>query len=518
MRDLRMFAWIGDTKYPYPTDEEIGEIARAGYTVIQMHRLGTPGEPRPPAGELERVIKTVHRHGMLFLWTENADLMYNSAPGVQEMKSRGNFNLWQGFNYGGRYTASMDPYCDLIATCLASPNGLAEYRLATYENMFQRFEVDGIYLDDNLAYENCTLWNEHKHPQRVYDCLIELHEMNWRRREYLRQQCPHAVIVSHNTKALVLPVICDFDAVLYGEGYSFDSLTNYWNYYRMADAIPAQGMIWPGGEDPVRCPAALAYNYELLTGGGQYCQIDWRWFTNKFSYGKGVMAEEATLSRFYNLAQQYFGFYESKPLCFADSKGLLSTTTPLTHATLYHNTVWDEQLVVVANMSREHRKTSLQLGDLRALGISADADYALLNIGDNLAKALKGGKLNAAFSEIDIPAERLQLFLIKPIDAAAPYHLWGGKRLSSVWQPQERTLKLKLHGPDGLEETVLFGCSAGAVEEVTVNGMRKPFAFDPTQGLIHGAVKFGPEPLEIEVRASSDGNKLPLGATQSERK
>ena len=88
MHDLRMFAWIGDAKYPYATDQEIAEVAQAGYTLFQMHRLGTPGEPRPPAGELERVIKKVHESGMLFLWTENADLMYDSAPGVQEMKAR----------------------------------------------------------------------------------------------------------------------------------------------------------------------------------------------------------------------------------------------------------------------------------------------------------------------------------------------------------------------------------------------------------------------------------------------
>ena len=63
LHDLRMFIWIGDAKNPYPTDREIVDAARLGYTLFQMHRLGTPGEPRPPQGELQRVLETVHRFG-----------------------------------------------------------------------------------------------------------------------------------------------------------------------------------------------------------------------------------------------------------------------------------------------------------------------------------------------------------------------------------------------------------------------------------------------------------------------
>ena len=86
-----------------------------------MHRVGTPGKPRPPASELDRVIAKVHEAGMLFIWTANADLMYANSKGVTDMKSDGKWSLWQGFNYGGRYQAGMDPYCNLLATCLASP-------------------------------------------------------------------------------------------------------------------------------------------------------------------------------------------------------------------------------------------------------------------------------------------------------------------------------------------------------------------------------------------------------------
>ena len=96
--DLRMFTWIGDAKYPYPTDEEIDQVARLGFTLFQMHRAGTPGEPRPPAGEIERVAKKVHETGMLLLWEENPDLLYANAPGVKEAQGRGQMVALAGFS------------------------------------------------------------------------------------------------------------------------------------------------------------------------------------------------------------------------------------------------------------------------------------------------------------------------------------------------------------------------------------------------------------------------------------
>ena len=129
------------------------------------------------------------------------------------------------------------------------------------------------------------------------------------------------VLVSHNSRGFILPTVCDFDALLYGEGYSFGSLDDYWNYYGFARSIPAQGMIWPGDDEAARCPASLVYNYDLLTGGGQYTQIDWRLFPRKFPYAKGVTDREPLYARAYNLAQYYFGLYESKLWCFADAAG-----------------------------------------------------------------------------------------------------------------------------------------------------------------------------------------------------
>jgi len=152
-----MFIWVGDEKYPYPSDEEIQTAARLGFTLFQMHRLGPPGAPRPPAEELDRVIKTVHDAGMLFLWTANADLQYANAPAVVALQAEGKWRRWQGFNYGGAYKASMDAFCNTLATCLASPNGLADYRIECKKRMLERYSVDGMYIDDNLGYANCPL-------------------------------------------------------------------------------------------------------------------------------------------------------------------------------------------------------------------------------------------------------------------------------------------------------------------------------------------------------------------------
>jgi hypothetical protein len=510
LHDLRMFTWIGDEKYPYPTDEEISGVAQFGFTLFQMHRVGTVGEPRPPAGELERVINKVHALGMLFLWEENADLLYASAPGVLDMKAKAKWPLWQGFNYGGRYQATMDPYCDLMATCLASPNGLADYRLACVARMMDRFSVDGIYLDDNLPYANCTLWREHGHPREVYDCLIELHEMNWRRRELMRRRCPHLVLVSHNTRGFILPTVCNFDALLYGEGYSFDSLDAYWNEYGFAESIPAQSMIWPGGEDAVRCPTTLVYNYDLLTGGGHYTEIDWRLYSGKFPYAKGVTELEPLYTRTYNLAQYFFGLYESKPTYFADAAGLFATTTPLTYATVYRNQVWEDWLIPIANMAPQARKTTLEFRSPQALGILPQQDYVLFDGRRRLAKTVRGDNLNQAFRDIAIPGQSLQLFCLRAAPAGAPFHLWGGKRLSETWDGKTRKLTFVVQGPAGLHDIVFLGGANHGLQQVLVGGRPAPFFFDPAQGLAHGLVTFAAEPLKIEVLCSRESaNRLP---------
>jgi hypothetical protein len=510
MHDLRMFIWIGDAKYPYPTDEEICDVAKLGFTLFQLHRAGTAGEPRPPAGEAERVINKVHETGMLFLWTENPDLLYASAPGVQKLQAEGKWSLWQGFNYNGHYTANMDPYCDLVATCLASPNGQAEYRLANISRMMDQTPVDGIYLDDNLAYSNCTLWKEHGHPRQVYDCLIELHEMNWRRRELMRTRCPHAVLVSHCASALILPVICDFDVQYYAENYTFDSVENYWNYYGLIRSIPSQGMICPGSKDPVRCPAAIAYNYDLLTGGGQYSQFDWRLYPKKFPYALGVSERELVYVKSYNLAQVYFGMYESIPYCFADSTDLFATTTSSTYASIYRNQVWNDWLIPIANMSRQAQETSLEIRSPETLGIVSDKEILLFDVHQRIARKFKGSDLQQGFRQLSIPGESLRLFYLRQQPTDVPFHLWGGKRISESWDGTMRKLTFTIHGPAGLQDTIFIGGATFGIRQVVVAGKPAVFSFDPDQGLAHGSVTFTASPLKVEVLCSPDGvNGLP---------
>ena len=219
---------------------------------------------------------------MLFQWTESADLMYAHDPAVLKMVADGKWNLWQGFNYGGRYTASMDPYCDTKATCLASPNGLAEYRVDSYRRMFAKYPVDSMYVDDSLPYANCRLWKEHGHPQPVYDCLMELHEVNWARRRTFLEHCPHALLFDHCSWCTLLPIIGAFDSHLYGEGYNMSTPEAYWNHFGALKSLYGQGHICPGDSESVRCPTESAYAFDLLCGGGQYTYLDWRLYPKKF--------------------------------------------------------------------------------------------------------------------------------------------------------------------------------------------------------------------------------------------
>lgn len=509
--DLRMFAWIGDDKHPYPTDEEILDAVQLGHTLFQMHRLGTPGEPRPPAGELDRVIRTVHEAGMLFIWTQNADLMYAHAPGVRELQAEGKWHLWQGFNYGGRYTDTVDRYCDLMATCLASPNGLADYRLACDARMMDRYPVDGMYIDDNLAYANCPLWEEHNHPEEVYDCLIELHEMNWRRRQLLRARCPHAVLIDHCTTALVLPVICDFDVHLYGEGYGFAPLENHWAQFSLIKALDAQGCHWAGGKESERCVTELAYNYDLLTGGGQYCYSDWRLYPRKFPYASGVTKEEPLLVKAYTLAQAYFGIYESTPHYFAESADLFAASAPLTYATIYCNDVWKDCLVVLANMGDEARETSLQVRSLDQLGIRPDGQYVLWEVNDRTGRFIEGRELlTHGTGLVAVPGRSMKLFYLRESPKDLPWHLWGGKRISEHWDDRSGMLTVELHGPLGLEETILIGGSTDRIDEVRVNGKQMQFYLDSSQRVAHGKVTFEADPLRVEVKcAAAQAARLP---------
>jgi len=269
----------------------------------------------------------------------------------------------------------------------------------------------GMYIDDNLAYANCPLWKEHGHPQKVYDCLIELHEVNWRRRQLLHAKCPHSVLIDHCSAALVLPVICDFDVHLYGEGYGFAPLEAHWAQFSLIKAMDAQGCHWAGGKESERCATELAYNYDLLTGGGQYCYSDWRLWPKKFPYASGVTKEEPLFVKAYTLAQYYFGIYESRPYYFADSASPFSASTPLTYATIYRNDVWKDYLVVLANMNAETKGTSLAFRSPDRLGLRPGGRYALLDVNDRKSRDVAGDRLlKEGLGNVRVPGRGMKLF------------------------------------------------------------------------------------------------------------
>lgn len=514
-RDVRIFFWAGDAKHPYPTDEEIYDVAGLGFNVFQMHRVGSPGLPREPEGELDRVIKTVHEANMLFQWTENVDLMYAHDPAVLKMVADGKWNLWQGFNYGGRYTASMDPYCDMKATCLASPNGLAEYRVETYRRMFARYPVDSMYVDDNLPYANCGLWKEHGHPQPVYDCLMELHEVNWARRRVFLEHCPHALLFDHCSWCTLLPTIGAFDSHLYGEGYNMSTPEAYWDHFGALKSLYGQGHICPGDSESVRCPTESAYAFDLLCGGGQYTYLDWRLYPQKFPHAAGVTPDERPLVEAYNLAQYYFGMYESTPFYFATSKNHFTTTAPSTYATLYRNDTWGDWLLALANMAQEDRTTTLTLHDAAAIGLDVGAEWLLWDVGQRTVRRLAPGQLSSALSDISLGPQSVKLLFLRRVPASGAFALWGGKRLREHWDASAGRLRLELEGPPTRTDIVVIAPGEEPLCEVRVNGKPAEFFFDAEKRLVHGWVTFGSEPVVVE--ADTTGAGLPVAPLSNGR-
>ena len=491
-RDLRMFTWVGDERNPYPTDEEIGSTARLGFTMFQMHRLGPPGAPRPPEGELDRVIKTVHDAGMLFLWTANADLQYCHDPAVAKLVNDGHWARWQGFNYGGKYKASMDAFCDTLATCLASPNGLADYRIECNKRMLERYPVDGMYIDDNLAYANCTLSQEHGHPQQVYDCLIELHEMNWRRRQVFRDRCPHAVLVDHCSHGFVLPVISAFDCHLFGEGYSFASVEAFRDTFGTFKNMYAQGCLWAGDSETTRCGAETAYAFDLLTGGGQYSYLDWRLWPEKFPYASGVNRHEPLFVSTYNLAQYGFGLYESEFL------GQLQTTTSGTYAALYHNRVWNEALVVLANRNSTDAVCSLASPEAPTRLLRSPGPVVVYDVHQRNPAIIADGQQSVPFVNVRLRPFQMRLLSMRMPPEAAPYHLWGGKRISEHWDAAAGRLSVRIHGPAGLEDWVVLGTGGVTVARVMVGARPAEFFVDSNRRLVFGKVTFSQTPVLLE--------------------
>ncbi|MCC6491487.1 MAG: hypothetical protein IT424_00515 [Pirellulales bacterium] len=509
--ELRHFTWVGDDRRPYPTNEEIEQVAQLGFNVFQIHRLGLLGQPRPPRGELERVIAQVHQRGMLLILLTLPDLLDAHSPRLQQMQADGQWYLWEANNYGGRYTATMDSYVDYYGTCVGAPNGLDDYHLETAAQMLDRFDVDGIYLDDNITQgPSCPHWQAHGHPRPGYDCLIELHEVNWRRRRLLHQRVPHALLVDHCTIGLWLPLLSPFDVHLYGEGHSISTLNDYWNFYGMINSMNAHGNLWPGGMDGARFATPGAYVLDLLTGGGQYAYIDWRLFTDRFSYAAGVLSNEKDLLRAFNLAQHYFGMHESTPIAFADAPPLVGGRKPSTAIAAYRNRTWDDCLLVVGNIHPEPATDSLELHQPDKLGVDQAQTYGVFDVLLGRYRRLPGRQLNLALQQIELPGDGLRLFYLQQAAADRPQHVWGGKRIEELWHPAAGRLALRLSGPAGLADTVFLSPGPQPISAITVNGQPASFAMNPEGTLLHGPVTFRKEPILLEVEVGTDACTFPV--------
>jgi hypothetical protein len=505
--ELRHFTWAGDERFPYPTNEEIERVAQLGFNVFQMHRLGLLGQPRPPRGELERVIAKVHEQGMLFILLTLPDLLDAHSPRLQQMRADGTWYLWESNNYGGRYTAPMDSYVDYYATCVGAPNGLDDYHLETAAEMLNRFDVDGLYLDDNITQgPSCPHWKEHGHPRPGYDCLFELHEVNWRRRRFLLQRVPNLLLIDHCTIGLWLPLLSPFDVHLYGEGYAISTLDGYWNFYGMIKSMNAHGNVWPGGMDGARFATPGAYVLDLLTGGGQYAYLDWRLFTDKFSYAQGVLSNEKELVKAFNLAQHYFGMYESDCLTFAETKSVVAGAKPTMAMAAYLNQTWRDCLLVIGNPEKEPLTDSVAVLQPERLGLNRDKSYDVFDIFEHRYVRSKDGQLNGMLKDISLAADELRLFYVREAADGQPQHLWGGKRIAEQWEPAEQRLAVQLSGPAGLSDSVYLSAGSRPISSVTVNGQLAKFSLSPDGSLIHGPITFRTDPILLEVHLGARGS------------
>jgi hypothetical protein len=498
--ELRHFTWVGDDRHPYPTNEEIDQVAQLGFNVFQMHRLGLLGQPRPPRGELERVIAKVHEHGMLFILLTLPDLLDAHSPRLQQMKADGTWHLWEANVYGGRYTATMDGYVDYYSTCVGAPNGLDDYHIETTAQMLDRFDVDGIYLDDNITRAtDCPHWQAHGHPRPVYDCLIELHEVNWRRRRFLLERAPHMLLIDHCTIGLWLPLLSSFDVHLYGEGYGIVTPSDYWNFYGMIKSMNAQGNLWPGGMDGARFATPGAYVLDLLTGGGQYAYIDWRLFTEKFTYAAGVLENEAALLKAFNLAQHYFGMHESVALSFADSESAASSSNPSIAVAGYRNQTWEDSLLVIGNVESEPSAGSVNLHQPGKLGLDPAKIYGVFDVLERRYRRSPGNELNLLLQDVSLPGDGLRLLYMHRAANDRPQHIWGGKRIEELWQPERKRLAVSLSGPAGLVDSVYLAPGSQPISSITIDGRQAEFARSSDGLLLHGPVAFRKEPILLEI-------------------
>ncbi len=115
----------------------------------------------------------------------------------------------------------------------------------------------------------------------------------------------------------------------------------------------------------------------------------------------------------------------------------------------------------------------------------------------DVSRLRKGG-----IGNVRVPGRGLKLFCLRELPHDAPFHLWGGKRISEKWDARSETLMLALDGPVGLEDEIFIDLGAKPIREVKVNGKQGQFFVDPAQRVVHGRVAFGSNPVRIEASCS----------------
>ncbi len=136
----------------------------------------------------------------------------------------------------------------------------------------------------------------------------------------------------------------------------------------------------------------------------------------------------------------------------------------------------------------------------------------MLDVNDRKSRRVGGEELlKRGLAGVRVPGRGLKLFYLRRLpDDDGPRHLWGGKRISEKWDAGSGNLTLELQGPPGVEDVVLVASGARPVGEVRVNGERGRFFVDAPQRVVHGRVRYGSDPVRIEVAVSpADRDKLP---------
>jgi hypothetical protein len=270
------------------------------------------------------------------------------------------------------------------------------------------------------------------------------------------------------------------------------------------------GCLWAGDSEATRCGSELAYAFDLLTGGGQYSYLDWRLWPEKFPYASGVSADEVLFVETFNRAQHYFGMYESEPSYCMTSADRFSATAPNTYATIYHNRVWNEAFVVVANTGNEAAETSVKFNEPLLEPVAGEGRLAVYDVHERTARVAPGNTVINAFDAIALAPNRTRLFYVREVPAYPIYHQWGGKRITEEWDGAAHVLTVSLHGPATLTDRVVFATGNTGIAKVTVNGAPAEFFVEPRRGVVHGDVTFEREPVEVVVRCAADGsNGLP---------